>query len=927
MKNLTIRGAREHNLADIDVELPHRAVIAVTGVSGSGKSSLAFDTIFAEGQRRYIESLSTYARQFIERLDRPDLDSIDGISPTIAIRQKNTVTSARSTVGTATEIYDYLRLLYARAGRTVCPDCGVVVRSWTPTDIAAETTRRLAGRRLMLLIPGEPLKSSEWKQRRSYLLARGYTRVLAGGEPIRIEDYRPAKRGSVAIDVLIDRITGGEDSRSRVAEAAETAYGEPEGTFEIEDADEGGRMRFTSHPACPSCGRTFEKPSPLLFSFNSPYGACPECRGFGDRMEFADYLIVPDPNLSLSERAIDPWSRERFEYFQDRMIRFCRRRGIPVDVPWRAMSGVDRRLILEGEGKGEDGYIGVIPFLERMKEKNYKKGHRFFTRRYMGYTTCRACRGTRLRLEAQYVLIGDRSIGELAAMVPAAILECLGKTDFDEAEARIARDLLVEIRSRLGFMIDVGLGYLTLSRLTRTLSGGEAQRINLAGSLGANLVDTLYVLDEPSVGLHPADTERLVMVMRRLRDMGNTVIVVEHDPDIIRSADHLLDLGPGPGRDGGRVLFNGPLEDAKTADVPDSATIQWVFGAHQATPLRAQTRAPAGLIELRGVSHHNLREVEVDIPLGQLVCVTGVSGSGKSTLVVDVLYELLSHARSAEQPPSVRSLRVDGKVDKVLLIDQSPIGASPRSNPVTYIKGFSFIRQVFAEQHTARARGYQPGRFSFNKAGGRCARCEGMGYRRVEMHFMADVFVPCEECGGKRYNRETLEIEYHGRTIADVLEMTVDEAIMFFDEVPQLGEKLWVLARTGLGYLRLGQPSNTLSGGEAQRIKIARELAESGGRRNLYIMDEPTTGLHMSDVDRLLGVIDELLAAGHSVVTIEHNLAVVARSDTVIDLGPGGGDDGGRVIACGPPRSILQSKGSVTGRYLKRYLETYGRAR
>ena len=925
MQKLVIRGAREHNLRNIDVELPHRKVIAVTGVSGSGKSSLAFDTIFAEGQRRYIESLSTYARQFIEKLNRPDIDMIEGISPTIAIRQKNTVTSARSTVGTATEIYDYLRLLYARAGRIHCPDCSVEVRSWTPTDVANETLRLFNSRRIYLLIPGNGTGSDDWETRKGYLLARGYTRVFAGGETVRVEEFDPGGSDAAEIDILIDRVKVSGSSRTRVAEAVETAYREHEGIVDILEPENGERIRFSLAPSCSSCGRVFAQPTPLLFSFNSPYGACPECKGFGDRMEFAEEMIVPDGGRTLKERAIDPWARERFEYFHSRLLKFCSRKKIPVDIPWKELSEEMKHLILEGEGE----YGGVIPFLVRMKEKSYKKGHRFFTRRYMGYTTCRSCHGSRLREEARFVLVGKHSISDLAAMVPQEILDVLVNARFTRREKAIARDIVSELESRLGFLVDVGLGYLTLDRLTRTLSGGEAQRINLANSLGANLVDTLYVLDEPSVGLHAADNSRLIEVMERLRDLGNTVIVVEHDPEIIRSADHLLDLGPGPGRDGGLVLYNGPVSGAASVPVltpeGESATLKWVFGNEGRVSLKKKTRERSGSITLEGVSEHNMKNVDVTFPLGNLVCITGVSGSGKSTLVVDVLYRLLGKRRVATGHIGVSGWELDGKLDRVLLIDQSPIGTTPRSNPVTYIKGFSFIRELFAMQRKSLVRGYKAGRFSFNKAGGRCPRCDGMGYRRVEMHFMADVFVPCDECDGKRYNRETLEIEYRGKSISDVLDLTVDEAILFFDEVPQLGEKLWVLSKTGLGYLRLGQPSNTLSGGEAQRIKIARELAESGGQSNLYIMDEPTTGLHVSDVDRLLSILDDLVDTGHSVFTIEHNMDVVARADYVIDLGPGGGGDGGRVIACGDPRTIVKSRKSVTGRYLGEYLSKYGR--
>ena len=924
MRKLVIKGAREHNLRDIDVELPHRKIIAVSGVSGSGKSSLAFDTIFAEGQRRYIESLSTYARQFIEKLSRPDLDIIEGISPTIAIRQKNTVTSARSTVGTATEIYDYLRLLYARAGRIHCPDCGVEVKSWTPTDVANETLSILEGKRIYLLIPGEENGSDDWETRKSYLLARGYTRVFSGGDTARVEEFDPAGVDIAKIDILIDRVKVTESSRTRIAEAVETAYSEHEGIVDILEPESGERIRYSLAPSCGSCGRIFAQPTPHLFSFNSPYGACPECKGFGDRMEFAEEMIVPDSRLSLKERAIDPWARERFEYYHQKLIEFCRRKKIPVTVPWKELPEETRHFILEGDGV----YIGVIPFLEKMKEKSYKKGHRFFTRRYMGYTRCRACQGSRLREEARFVLVGGRSISDLAGMAPREIIAILRKAGFSTREKAIARDILSELESRLGFLIDVGLGYLTLDRLTRTLSGGEAQRINLANSLGANLVDTLYVLDEPSVGLHAADNNRLIEVMRRLRDLGNTIIVVEHDPEIIRSADHLLDLGPGPGSKGGLVLYNGPVSEASSADVQtaagESETLKRVFGKTGHVTLKKKARESTGSIVLEGVSEHNMKGEDVSFPLGNLVVVTGVSGSGKSTLVVDVLHTLMGKRRLATGHVEVTGWRLAGNLDRVLLIDQSPIGATPRSNPVTYIKGFSFIRELFAMQRKSLVRGYKPGRFSFNKAGGRCSRCDGMGYRRVEMHFMADVFVPCDECEGKRYNRDTLEVEYKGKSISEVLEMTVDEAILFFDEVPMLGEKLWVLAKTGLGYLRLGQPSNTLSGGEAQRIKIARELAESGGQNNLYIMDEPTTGLHVSDVDRLLSILDDLVDAGHSVITIEHNMDVIARADYVIDLGPGGGDEGGRVIACGDPRAIVKSKKSVTGRYLGEYLSTYG---
>jgi excinuclease ABC subunit A len=920
MDTIVIRGARQHNLKNIDLELPRRALIVVTGVSGSGKSSLAFDTIFAEGQRRYIESLSTYARQFIEKLERPDVDDISGLSPTIAIRQKNTVTSARSTVGTATEIYDYLRLLFARAGRTVCPRCGIEVRAHTPSEAAQEILRVFEGKRINLLMPLGAFDAAGWKTKRGYLLARGYSRLLAGGEAVRVEEFAVAKGARAEIAVLLDRVEAVEANGSRIAEVVELAYRESSGCIEISETGAAAARRFTQAPTCATCGTSYEAPNPLLFSFNSPYGACPDCHGFGDRMEFSEDLIVPDKRLSIEQRAIDPWSRERFAYFQHRLIEFCRTKRIPAGVPWMDLPAASRTLILDGEGS----YLGVIPFLEKLREKSYKKGHRFFTRKYMAFTRCRTCEGGRLKREAYNVKIGDHTIRDLVRMIPARALEAIEGTSFTEQERRIARDILSEISSRLRFMIDVDLGYITLDRLTRTLSGGEAQRINLANSLGANLVDALYILDEPSIGLHAADNERLVSVLGRLRDLGNTVLVVEHDPDIIRSCDYLVDLGPGPGSLGGEVLFSGTIERARTAVVPESKTIEWLFHGRSGAAAPKRKRRQYGSIELRGVAEHNLKSVDASIPLGLVTCVTGVSGSGKSSLVVDVLYPAVSKDPLSASRLRLKGCDVRGRLDRVLLVDQSPIGSSPRSNPITYIKGFSFVREIFASQQAARIRGYDPGRFSFNKSGGRCPRCQGMGFRRVEMHFMADVFVPCEECEGKRYNAETLEVRYKGKDISEVLDLTVDDAIRFFDAAPQLGEKLWILSKVGLGYLTLGQPSNTLSGGEAQRIKIARELAESTGQRNLYLMDEPTTGLHMSDVDRLLAVFEELVTAGHTVVVIEHNMEVIAWSDYVIDLGPGGGDEGGTVIACGSPESIVQSAASLTGRYLGAYLERYG---
>ncbi len=915
LDKIVIRGARQHNLKNIDLELPRGKVIVITGVSGSGKSSLAFDTIYAEGQRRYIESLSTYARQFIEKLERPDIDSISGISPTIAIRQKNTVTSARSTVGTSTEIYDYLRLLFARIGVTICPYCGIPVESHSPTDVALRVIEKLGGKRVYLLAPVEAPGGDEFELKRSYLLSRGFSKVLSNGEAQRIDEIESPESTIEELYVVLDRVRAVEENRGRIAESVELAYREPGGKVKVTDESGKEYSVYTLAPTCSGCGRHFDPPSPLLFSFNSPYGACPACRGFGDRMEFSEDLIVPDKGLSLAGRAIDPWSRDRFSHFYRSMMEFCREKGIPLDSPYRDLGKEARDLIMETDC-GE--YTGVLPFLRRMREKSYKKGHRFFTRRYMAFQTCRSCEGTRLRSEALNVWIDGRRISDVCGEIPSEILKFLDNLPLTDFEAEIAGDVLAELKSRLSFMVDVGLNYLTLYRLTRTLSGGEAQRINLANSLGANLVDAVYVLDEPSIGLHAADNEKLISVMKKLKKLGNTVIVVEHDPDIILASDHLVDLGPGPGKRGGEVLVNCPVSKAGGLNVRDSETLKWIFGnRRKADVTRKRIIKPSGRITLKGVTKHNIMDVDVDFPLGCFVCVTGVSGSGKSTLVVDVLYKLLSKRKGVDSTAFLREWNIEGRADRAVLVDQSPIGMTPRSNPITYIKGFSHIREAFANRSASIARGYRPGRFSFNKSGGRCPRCLGMGYRRVEMHFMADVFVPCEECGGKRYNKETLEIRFKGLNISEILDLTVEEAIMFFDKDQKLGEKLWMLSRVGLGYIKLGQPSNTLSGGEAQRIKIARELAEAGGERNIYIMDEPTTGLHMSDVERLLQVLGDLVSSGQTVIVIEHNMDVIANSDYVIDLGPGGGGEGGRVIACGSPQKIVSSKRSKTAEYLR----------
>ncbi len=905
-EKIVVRGAREHNLKNIDVEIPRGSLTIITGVSGSGKSSLAFDTLYAEGQRRYIESLSTYAKQFLERIGRPDVDEVTGLSPAVAIEQRNTTRSSRSTVGTATEIYDYLRLLFARVGRTICPNDGIEVRRYAPDEIIDTLLAQERGRSIYIIATKPFEKGSAVKQLEE-LIREGYSRFRVKGEVMRLE--APPKNASrmTSIEIVLDRVEVDENRRSRLLEAIETAYRMTDGVVRIDEVDGARSWSFTNKLSCTQCGQTFEEPRPILFSFNTPYGACPQCRGFGSAMEFDPALVVPDPRLSIRQHAIEPWASDKFEYFYDQLVRFCRRKKIAMDKAWKDLKESERRAIMNGEGE----YVGVLPFLENMRQKTYKKYARFFTRRYLAFRGCRTCEGGRLRYQAFYVRLGGRTIRDVAAMSPAEALAFVRGLDLNERERTVAKDVLIELESRLEFLLAVGLHYLTLDRLAKTLSGGESQRISLANSLGSSLLDVLYVLDEPSVGLHPRDTDRLVHVLSDLRARGNTVVVVEHDLDIIRAADHIVDLGPGAGENGGHVVYQGPPSNGA------QGTLRYL---REGPPevVRPSSRVPKEFVVLRGVREHNLRGEDVAIPLLGFTSVTGVSGSGKSTLVCDVLYEAL---RSRSKSLLFDAIEGTGSVRGVLMVDQAPIGKTPRSNPVTYIKAFALIREIFAAQKKAARRGYTAGRFSFNVAGGRCARCQGMGFERVEMHFMADLFVRCSECDGKRFNAETLEVTYNGRNLADVLELTVTDAIRHFADHRDLVERLRVLEKVGLGYLRLGQPSTTLSGGESQRIKIARELSENVEGGFLYILDEPTTGLHVADVAVLIRVLRELVERANTVVVVEHNLQVIAQSDWVIDLGPEGGWEGGKVVAAGPPQEVAKAPGSHTAHYLKRYLE------
>ncbi len=920
---IRIVNARQHNLKGINVELPHRALTVITGPSGSGKSSLAFDTVYAEGQRRYIESLSTYAKQFLDRMPKPLVDRLEGLAPSVAIEQRNPVISSRSTVGTATEIYDYLRLLWARAGRSYCRACGAPVRRDTPQSAADDVLAAGSGK-LQVCFPLPPVARLTHAAVVENLRALGFVRVIADGTPHRLDELPEGLDFTEADELLVavDRLQAQRESAGRIGEAVATAFQEGEGVAVA--LLEGGRLRFTRYPSCSACDTPAATVTPALFSFNNPRGACTACNGFGATLEYDETLIIPDPARSLVGGAIDPWTKPRYDSRRAILLDFARSIGADHTRPWSRLKAAHRRELLHGR-KGR--YLGIFPFLKGLEEKRYKQYIRVFLRQYQLAHVCAACEGTRLNPDALAVRVAGRTIGSVATQPVDAIHDWLQRLDLTAYEHEVAQLILDQLDSRLEFLRDVGLGYLSLERQTRTLSGGEAQRIALANALGSRLVDTLYVLDEPSIGLHPRDTDRLLSLLRRLRDAGNTVIVVEHDLSAIRQADFMVELGPGSGERGGHVVHAGPVSDAG-----DSLTGQYLTGKKRIGVPSARRPAGPHWLRVRGATLHNLNDVNVDIPLGALTAVTGVSGSGKSTLLYDVIYRNLESKLHGGHSAKSHLGEPVGRVESItgweflkdaLLVDQSPIGRSPRSNPITYIKAFDEIRELFAAQPLSRRRKYSPTTFSFNVPGGRCEECEGAGHVRVEMVFMADVFVPCEVCGGTRYRREVLEVRVQDHSIHDVLQWTVDEAIARFRHQPRLGTALWHLQQVGLGYLRLGQPATTLSGGEAQRLKIARELAQAGKRegRKLYILDEPTTGLHLDDVRVLMQVLDRLVDAGHTVVIIEHHLDVVKRADWVIDLGPEAGDAGGRLVAQGRPEDIAESAESHTGRYLRALLD------
>ena len=956
-ESIIVRGARVHNLKNIDFEIPHNSLTVVTGVSGSGKSSLAFDTIYAEGQRRYVESLSAYARQFLERIEKPDADLIDGIAPAVAIRQKNQTRNPRSTVATATEIYDYLRLLFARIGRTYCSQCGQQVKKDTVDEVAATVLALEEGTRLNVLFPLQPApapaetekkprgrtkKSAApavddlLRERLFELRKRGFNRLFQNGQIFEFSTPESLLDVNFAAPVflLLDRIALEPDIRARVVDAVESAYREAgEVIFETvpRDSSEPRRLRFSQRFECKACNLKYEEPEPRLFSFNSPFGACPRCQGFGNTIDFDMDLVVPDTSKTLTEGAIEPWTKPKYKPLAAEMKRYARQARIPLETPWSNLDPEHRRAIIEGDGK----WFGVRGFFAHLERKKYKLHVRVFLSRYRGYSVCGSCGGARLRAEARLVRITDKDICQVCAMtVEQAAMFFWGLTLAD-MENEIAGKLLEEIRDRLRFLHEVGLEYLTLDRLSSTLSGGEAQRIQLASSLGSRLVGTLYVLDEPSIGLHNRDTSRLIHILKNLRDLGNTILVVEHDAEVMRSADRILDLGPGAGEHGGNLVAEGTYEQIRLNHA--SLTGRFLNGDLQIQV--PQTRRQPGRFQLKlfGALGHNLKGFDLNIPLGIIVAITGVSGSGKSTLVHDVIYNGLAEQKrqstGAVSEGSYTRLEGGEFLDEVVLVDQSPIGRTPRSNPVTYIKAFDAIRELFASLAESQKHGYTAGYFSFNIPGGRCEHCQGDGTVTVEMQFLADVELLCEECKGTRYKPEILAVHYHGRSIHDVLNMTVKEALHFFSGIHKIVDKLKVLDEVGLGYLRLGQSATTLSGGEAQRMKLAAHLQPhslnrpkpaDGVRRRLphvlYIFDEPTTGLHFDDISKLLLAFRRLIDAGGSILVIEHNLDVIKVADWVIDLGPEGGDRGGQVVAVGPPEKIMQNPKSYTGQWLARVL-------
>jgi excinuclease ABC subunit A len=938
---LVVTGAREHNLKDVTVALPRNALVVITGLSGSGKSSLAFDTIYAEGQRRYVESLSAYARQFLGQMDKPDVDAIEGLSPAISIDQKTTSRNPRSTVGTVTEIYDYLRLLWARVGHPHCPSCGKAIAGQSAEQIIDQVMALPESTRFMVLAPIVRGRKGEYGKQLDELRAEGFTRVKVDGELRRLEEEIVLdKKYKHDIAVVVDRLVMKADLRKRLADSIETAVALADGIVEIElvDGDPATHpptprtLTFSEKFACLECGISMPELEPRIFSFNAPAGACPRCTGLGSQMVIDPELVVPDPTLSIGEGALAPWSASASNYYEQLTQSISERYDVDLETPWQDLPAEQQDFFLHGTNGDKvtvqyrnrfgrkrtytTGFEGIVPNLERRYRETDSDWSREKIEEYMSVVPCPECKGARLRPESRAVLVAGTAIHEFTELPARRALAWVQDLRLTEQERRIARLVLREIEERLAFLENVGVGYLSMARASATLSGGEAQRIRLATQIGSSLVGVLYILDEPSIGLHQRDNEKLIGTLKRLRDLGNTVLVVEHDEGTMRAADHLIDMGPGAGEHGGYVVAQGTAAEVEAN--PDSATGQFLAGTRR-IEVPAARRAPSGFVGIEGASQHNLKDVDVEIPLGVFCCVTGVSGSGKSTLINEVLHKAVANRlhKAKQRPGAHRRIAGIDQLDKIIAVDQSPIGRTPRSNPATYIGLFDQIRDLFSKTQEARARGYKAGRFSFNVKGGRCEVCRGDGQIKIEMHFLPDVYVPCEQCHGKRYNRETLEVRFKGKNISDVLEMSIEEALGYFEHIPKIRRRIQTLHDVGLDYMRLGQPATTLSGGEAQRVKLAAELCKVATGRTLYILDEPTTGLHFADIQRLLEVLQRLVDAGNSVVVIEHNLDVIKTADRILDMGPEGGDEGGLLVASGTPEQVAATPGSATGEFLR----------
>ncbi|WP_025723424.1 excinuclease ABC subunit UvrA [Paenibacillus polymyxa] len=936
-ESIIIKGARAHNLKNIDVTIPRDKFVVLTGLSGSGKSSLAFDTIYAEGQRRYVESLSAYARQFLGQMEKPDVDSIDGLSPAISIDQKTTSRNPRSTVGTVTEIYDYLRLLFARVGHPHCPEHGIEITSQTVEQMVDRILQYPEKTRLQILAPLVSGRKGEHKTLFTDIAKQGFVRVRVNGELRELsEKIELEKNKKHSIEVVVDRIVVKEDVRARLSDSIETALNLSGGQLLVDIMGQ-EKLRFSSNFACPICGFSIDELSPRMFSFNSPFGACPDCDGLGVKMVVDPDLLIPDPEKSVEDGAFQAWSGGTSTYYPQFLQSVCEHYGIPQDIPVSQLTTEQMNLILHGTGEQKirfryendfgqrkEAYVtfeGIIPNLERRYRDTASEGIREFIEGFMSAKPCNTCKGHRLKKESLSVTIQERNIAFVTALSIGEASNFFHTLELSEKEKSIANLILKEINSRLGFLVNVGLEYLTLSRAAGTLSGGEAQRIRLATQIGSSLMGVLYILDEPSIGLHQRDNDRLISALEHMRNLGNTLIVVEHDEDTMMAADYIIDIGPGAGIHGGMIMSQGTPQEVM--EDPNSLTGQYLSG-RKFIPVNTERRKPADKwLEIRGAKENNLKNVNVKIPLGVFSAVTGVSGSGKSTLVNEILYKTLARDlnRARVRPGQHKEIRGLEHIEKVVEIDQSPIGRTPRSNPATYTGVFDDIRDLFSQTNEAKVRGYKKGRFSFNVKGGRCEACRGDGIIKIEMHFLPDVYVPCEVCKGKRYNRETLEVKYKGKSIADVLEMTVEDATEFFVNIPKIHRKIQTLMDVGLGYIKLGQPATTLSGGEAQRVKLASELYRRSTGKTIYILDEPTTGLHVHDIDRLLTVLHRLVDSGETVLVIEHNLDVIKTADYLIDLGPEGGSGGGTILATGTPEQLVKVEESYTGRYLKPILE------